>query len=224
MNVYNNELKDLALALSKAQAEFKIPKLNKVAEIKLKTGGGYKFQYADLHSLYDATKDALMKYQLSHTCLIENNMVIGMLIHSSGQRLVSTFPLAPTQDIKALGGNITYARRYLFAAMLGLFAQEDTDGAQEESESVIVTDLPKEKGKSPKEEEQKQFNQLSKEEEQKLKDSIYKSLTQFGWSRERYDYLVRENFGKNTVRELTLDELDHYFNICSEVWREEQPQ
>ena len=211
MNVYNNELKDLALALSKAQAEFKIPKLNKVAEIKLKAGGGYQFQYADLHSLYDATKDALMKYELSHTCLIENNMVIGMLIHSSGQRLVSTFPLAPTQDIKALGGNITYARRYLFAAMLGLFAQEDTDGAQEESESVIVTDF-KEKGNA------------SKEEEQKLKDSIYKSLGQFGWSRERYEYLVREHFGKNTVRELTLDELDQYFNICSEIWREEQPQ
>jgi hypothetical protein len=52
-----------------------------------------------------------------------------MLLHKSGQSLISTLPIpASKQDAQGLGSAATYARRYGLMAMAGVVGDEDDDG------------------------------------------------------------------------------------------------
>lgn len=52
------------------------------------------------------------------------------LTHVSGETMSSVMPLlVGKNDMQGLGGAITYARRYMLAAALGISAEEDDDGA-----------------------------------------------------------------------------------------------
>jgi hypothetical protein len=56
-------------------------------------------------------------------------MVRTVIAHSSGQWIASEYPVCSVDgDHKAMGAAMTYARRYALTAMLGIAADEDTDG------------------------------------------------------------------------------------------------
>jgi hypothetical protein len=128
-------LQDLAGAFAKAQGEFQAIQRTRTARVRTRTGGEYSYQYADLADVIEATRGALAKNGLSIVQDVARGdnalTVTTMLLHSSGQFLSSelTVPLGEfgNNAVQALGGTITYARRYALSAVLNV-ASEDDDG------------------------------------------------------------------------------------------------
>jgi hypothetical protein len=120
----------LAGALAAAQAEMKNAPLNKV-------NPHFKSKYADLAAIRDAVTPSLAKHGIAVTQLTETEadrvVVVTMLIHESGETVLSRYPIALDTPQK-MGSQITYARRYCLAAMCNIAAEEDDDGNAAEKE------------------------------------------------------------------------------------------
>jgi len=122
----------LAEALAKAQGELKPPKATKTAIVTMKAGGSYSYKYADLADTISAAQDPLSKNGLAVVQTFEQGnpaLMHTTLVHSSGEWVRSTMPmqlagLAP----QAVGSLATYLRRYSYAAIVGIAAEEDDDG------------------------------------------------------------------------------------------------
>lgn len=132
---HSEQLNELAAALAVAQGQMKPARMNAVNPF-------LKNKYADLGAVMDACRDALATnglsfVQMAYTPPLETyGPAVGvetMLMHKSGQWLRESFVL-PVGDEKGksvmqvAGSAISYARRYALAAMLGIVADEDTDG------------------------------------------------------------------------------------------------
>lgn len=128
----NTTLKDLFGALAKSHAEFPPIVKDKTVSVTMKSGGKYTFSYATLGNLIESTKPVLAKNGLSVIQFVGTYGVKTTLVHESGQS-IST----PTLDLKTkyteeltpqdIGGLITYAKRYQYAGLLNLDAEEDDD-------------------------------------------------------------------------------------------------
>lgn len=119
-------MKSLADALAKAQGEMKNAPLNK-------TNPHFKSKYADLAAIRDATIPALSKHGLSivqYTKLREGALVLfTRLQHTSGEFIEGEYPIPNNPDKpQVMGSAQTYAKRYSWAAMCGIAADEDDDG------------------------------------------------------------------------------------------------
>lgn len=114
----------IAEALAKAQGEMQNAPLNK-------TNPHFKSKYADLAAIRDSVIPALSKHGVAvvqQTEYLNGELVLRTsLIHSSGQRIDSTYPL-PIDKPQVMGSAITYAKRYCLAAMCGISADDDDDG------------------------------------------------------------------------------------------------
>lgn len=125
METQSTEIKDLATALAKAQAEIK-------PALKDSDNPFFKSKYADLASVQAACMPLLNKNGLSVTQAIqtvgESAYLVTTLLHSSGQWMRSTAPIKPVKnDPQSFGSAVTYMRRYSLASIAGV-AQEDDDG------------------------------------------------------------------------------------------------
>ncbi len=128
--IRSDELDQLAAALSAAQAEFgAIPKDtdNKFFQSK----------YASLASAVKNATPIVAKHGLSvaqFPGLDEHGDVLATwLLHKSGQFICESMRLhsAPGKGqsvAQGFGSSMTYARRYSYMSVLGLVADEDTDG------------------------------------------------------------------------------------------------
>lgn len=127
----SESIKELATALSKAQGEMK-------HAIKDSNNIYFRSKYADLASVVDASRPALVKNGLSIVQYTEGNTLYTMLLHSSGEWIRGHIELKPMRQVKdkgwedshdpqSYGSCITYARRYAMAAITGV-ATEDDDG------------------------------------------------------------------------------------------------
>ena len=123
----SEQINELASALSKAQGEI-------TGALKDSANPFFKSRYADLASCWDAARGPLSKHGLSVTQFpaaiddFKTEVLITRLMHSSGQWLQSSMLLKCKDDTsQAQGSSITYARRYAFAAVVGV-AQIDDDG------------------------------------------------------------------------------------------------
>jgi hypothetical protein len=129
------ELGALVKALAQARAEFKPVIKNKTATIPMKSGGKYTYQYADIADLIEATAPALSKFGLIVQQRIEFMDGVGRVLatqvfHEGGGFLPASFhPLKAGGDVKDVGGELTYIRRYAYSAYLNIASDEDTDGA-----------------------------------------------------------------------------------------------
>jgi len=115
----------LALALSKAQAQFS-------GAAKNSTNPHFKSKYADLWECIAATKDILAEHELAviQTFSADTDDIIinTTLTHSSGEWVRGSLKMKPKKDDdQGRGSSITYGRRYSYAAIVGL-AQKDDDG------------------------------------------------------------------------------------------------
>lgn len=103
--------------------------------LKSKTNPHFKSKYADLQGVLDAVEDALSECGLvlvQRTEVKDGGAVVLVteLVHvETNGTIASVYPLTPAKpnDPQALGGAMTYARRYSALALLGL-APEDDDG------------------------------------------------------------------------------------------------
>jgi hypothetical protein len=123
----------LARALVAVQGELApIPKTH-TANVPMKSGGSYSYQYADLTDVTDAAMPLLVKNGIAFTCLPRLTAsggyeLAGTLLHTSGDTKEGSLPLFGRQA-QELGSSITYARRYLLGCMTGLVTDDDEDGA-----------------------------------------------------------------------------------------------
>lgn len=114
---------ELAKALAQAQAEMD-------NAVKDSTNPHFKSKYADLASIRDATKP-IYKHGLSVVQQVLSTAdavgVRTMLLHGSGEWIASRAYVKSLQPgPQAAGAVITYLRRYMLAAILGI-AQDDDD-------------------------------------------------------------------------------------------------
>jgi len=130
----SEQLDELADALSQAQAKFPmVPKLHK-AEIPMKSGGKYSYDYADMGDTVEAVKPVIAEFGLS---VVQTpgfhkgtDVLTTRLLHKSGQWIEDTMRLFLSQESPQVHGSaITYGRRYAYCAILGIVADKDDDGA-----------------------------------------------------------------------------------------------
>lgn len=141
----SEEIDKLAIALAKFQGSLEQPSLNSEVKVRTKTGGEYKFKYADLSECKRAAKQPLANNELSVCQLIEDDYSIRtILLHSSGQWISSKVRMpSNTADAQSIGSAITYAKRYAFCAILGIVADDDED-ANIASSNTAQKEQPKE--------------------------------------------------------------------------------
>lgn len=121
-------LSELMGALAKAQSEMRIAG-------KDSNNPYFKSKYADLASVVAASRPALTKNGLSVMQQITvtdsgQRVLMTILGHSSGEYITSSININPVkEDIQSIGSAITYLRRYAYASLVGVVADdEDDDG------------------------------------------------------------------------------------------------
>ena len=126
----SESIKELAGALAKAQAELPAAQFDAVNPF-------LKNKYASLGAIIETSRPVLAKNGLSVSQLVitESDQVgvTTVLMHASGEWLESTATLATGEErgkssAQVAGSIITYLRRYSLASVLGMYADEDTDG------------------------------------------------------------------------------------------------
>jgi hypothetical protein len=124
-NAGQGPVNELMAALAAAQGEMSNAPFDA-------TNPHFKSKYATLASIRDATIPHLAKHGLSIHQVTKMNgqgmLLVTRLAHASGQWIVSEYPLPNTSKPHEMGSAITYARRYSWAAITGIAAEEDEDG------------------------------------------------------------------------------------------------
>lgn len=116
----------LAQALVKAQAE--MPKVEPNAR-----NPHFKSEFVTIDHLIAKTKPVLTKHGLAIVqipVVTEHGHVLrSILLHAgSDESIEADTPLLGTTDMQKLGAAITYARRFAWAALLGISDETDDDG------------------------------------------------------------------------------------------------
>jgi hypothetical protein len=133
----SNPISNLAKALSVAQGMIKAPLKNRHVDFTPKSGGRVKYAYADLADVIEAVREPLSKNELAivHRLVYDGASKFGLLtslIHSSGEKLETWYPLPDPsdRDIKPqeFGSALTYGRRYSLSSLIGIASEEDDDG------------------------------------------------------------------------------------------------
>lgn len=127
------EQTNLAAALVAFQADLPKVAKNKTANVPMKGGGSYRYTYADLPDVSDATIPLLTKNGLSFHCAPArcddgSYELRGILRHTSGESDTGALPLMG-RSMQELGSGITYGRRYLLGCMTGVITDDDDDGS-----------------------------------------------------------------------------------------------
>lgn len=124
----------LAEALAKFQAALPTVHKSETATVKTKTGGEYKYRYADLAMVSAKVLPLLGAVGLSFTAsptLTDGRFVLAYrLMHSSGGSVDGEYPLPTSGTPQEIGSAITYARRYALCSVTGVAPDEDDDDAQ----------------------------------------------------------------------------------------------
>jgi len=131
----SKELKNIAAALSKAQAEFPIFKKEKTVNVTTKSGATYSYNYTDLGAMFQGVIPILSANNLCFSQSVDHAdddiIIVSLLLHSSGEFLKSTLRLPVVDDTKnivqSIGSSITYGRRYAAGALLGVASEADDD-------------------------------------------------------------------------------------------------
>lgn len=115
----------LFAALAKAQGEF--------GEIlKTRQNPFFNSKYADLADVINATRAGLQANGLAlfHPISRQGDSwtIRTILAHSSGSYLETTATVPPVADWQKFGSAVTYCRRYVVSALLGVASEVDDDG------------------------------------------------------------------------------------------------
>lgn len=192
----SEEIDKLAIALAKFQGSLEQPSLNSEVKVRTKTGGEYKFKYADLSECKRAAKQPLVDNELSVCQLIEDDYSIRtILLHSSGQWISSKVRMpSNTADAQSIGSAITYAKRYAFCAILGIVADDDED-ANIASGNTAQKEQPKEQPK-------KTANSRVKKEltrDHLNNESAMKSISEWLYNKEKIAKEANQPFSVESV-------------------------
>lgn len=138
---YSEDIKEIAKALNKLQAEM---------EFAVKEVQAFKYKYADLAAIWNVLKEPLTRNGLMVTqdafSEVTGASVQTMIVHAeSGQWIKSRTLTVPGGDKTAhgCGSSITYGKRYQLCALLGIQVDDDDDGQAAQKESAKPDPKPK---------------------------------------------------------------------------------
>lgn len=130
----------IAEALADAQGEFPVIEKSREATVKGRTKAGqeysYDYKYADIADVLHAVRPVLAKNKIAiiqPTVLRGGNIfIVTRLVHASGEWLECEYPVTRYQEERhqAMGGALTYARRYSLCTLIGVAAEEDLDAPE----------------------------------------------------------------------------------------------
>jgi hypothetical protein len=208
----------IALALSKAQGEFKELKKSRTAEVVMKDNKGkYTYAYADLADVVACCKEALAKNELAWFQDVVDQGVTTILIHSSGETIRNWVPLQFTGgSAQVFGSALTYARRYGLTSLLGIVAEEDDDGAratqgggsgsEKRSTGQTTQRAAGQKGVGTPPVKASQADWEVKPITEKQRAMMWSLAKKVGYSKEHMAEMVKTAFGKESSTELTQKE------------------
>jgi hypothetical protein len=156
---------NLAKALVAAQEQMPGVDKDQTATVK-HDKGSYTYNYVNLDQIIARTRPHLYKHGLAIVQFPASEdgkpALRTTLLHESGESISSTMPLyvAKQNDMQALGSAITYARRYAWAAALGIAVDVDDDGAEAVKPAAPVAAQPLESRRAPTDEEVRAFNSI----------------------------------------------------------------
>ena len=140
----------LAEALVAFQKEMPTVHKGKTANVPTKTGGSYKYTYADLADVMAAAAPILTQHGLSFTTRprrVEGGAyeLVGLLRHVSGEADEGALPIYGRTP-QEIGSSLTYARRYLLGCLTGIVTDDDDDGATAPAERTRRQKPPEQTG------------------------------------------------------------------------------
>ena len=126
-------IKEIATALAKFQGEVKNTSNSKTVIVKTKTGATYTYKYSPLDEVLGMVRPLLSTNGLSMVQSPSNDngtiTLTTVFMHNSGEWL--EFPplqlKAEANTPQGIGSAITYARRYVLSAVLGISSEDDND-------------------------------------------------------------------------------------------------
>lgn len=126
----------LDAALSAAQAELQNPHKSKTAKMKGKSRAGNEYEisysYADIADVLTDARPVLAKHKIAMaqaTAIAGGALILVTRLSHDGQWIEGDYPVCTIGgDHQEMGKGMTYARRYALTAMLGIAAEDDTDG------------------------------------------------------------------------------------------------
>lgn len=149
----SEQIGDLADAMAKAQASLEDPIKDKVATVPTKGGGSYSYAYADLGSYLKVARPAFGSNGIAIVQGVDSTSsntsmhvsVSSRLVHSSGQWIESTIsavvvPSERQNPIQVLGSTTSYLRRYGLSALIGMFADIDSDASESFDNTALSAD------------------------------------------------------------------------------------
>jgi hypothetical protein len=122
----------LAEALLHAQVEYPPLEKGNTVEVATKSGGKYCYQYADLAYTRKVTDPHLWKHGLVIHDKTEwrdgKEILISTLTHVPSKECeTSELEVTDSTDMKGLGANITYGRRYNYWNLSGRIGEDDSE-------------------------------------------------------------------------------------------------
>ena len=134
----------IAKALAMAQAEYAPVPKNKTAKVKMKAGGEFSYNYADLADCLSMALPRLSKNGIAfcqpHIMEAGKLRVVTLLIHESGEWLQSDgIEISEIGEPQQFGAESTYFRRYDGCSFIGVAPDEDTDAQQTGNRSRRTT-------------------------------------------------------------------------------------
>ena len=151
---------ELAAALARAQGEFATIRKDRSATVTMKSGGQYRYAFADLAAVLEAVRPALAKHELALVQLPAVRLVDGaafvgvetILAHSSGAWIATQLELPVVAATpQAIGSGLTYARRYSLLALLGIAAEDEDDDAQRAQPKTAAPRSPRDRNPATRE-------------------------------------------------------------------------
>lgn len=215
---HSDELKNLAKALAKFQADIKDPARDK-------DNPYFKSKYVALDGLLDAVRPVLAANGLSFIqSPVSNGQDMGvatLLMHDSGEWIESDpFMLhAVKNDPQAGGSAITYARRYSLSAVLGVAWDDDDDANMAKKGHQIRSNAQNApaKGNYTKAGRQAEKTASSSSQTQKKPTSVddyYQLVIDWARANEAVMFigpLLKEKFNKGHFKELSLAEAKAFY-------------
>lgn len=119
---------ELNKALLDARGKFPAIERDRTVDFVTKKGQRVHYSHATLTRIYEQLVPILCQHGLVWTAIPQGDRLVGTLRHISGEFLEGWLPIGG-ETKQDEGGAITYSTRYLFASMLGVAAEADSDGA-----------------------------------------------------------------------------------------------
>lgn len=129
----------------------------------------FKSTYASLDQILDLVRPLLSKHGLVITHIIEGSSLKTILLHESGESLVSEMAFTMPAKPQEFGSLITYLKRYSIGAMLALATDNDDDA---NAANAAIKETPKENPKENPKETPKEVQNLPKKQIKSKSEAI----------------------------------------------------